>query len=69
MVRIILRCVFFLLCGTGLLAHGQSLQSPEAWLGYIPGERFAYHHEVINYVRHMAHTSPRVNLFTYGKSL
>jgi hypothetical protein len=68
MVKYILRCALMLLCGVAVIAQGQSLQSPEAWLGYSPGDRFAYHHEVINYVRHMAQASPRVSLFTYGKS-
>lgn len=54
----------------GLIQSGQAqrLQSPEAFLGYAPGERFAYHHEVMQYVRHLAQSSSRVKMFTYGKS-
>jgi hypothetical protein len=68
MIHVILRCALFLCFGIISLAYTQDVQSPKAWLGYSPGERFAYHHEVINYVRHIAQASPRVSLFTYGKS-
>ncbi|MFK7969501.1 MAG: M14 family metallopeptidase [Bacteroidia bacterium] len=62
----LLICVLLFFAGEKLQA--QKLQSPEAYLGYTPGDRFAYHHEVINYVRHVAQASPKVDLFTYGKT-
>ena len=46
----------------------QSLQSPEAFLGYRLGTRFTPHHRVVDYFEYVARTSPRVQLVQYGET-
>lgn len=43
-------------------------QSPAAFLGYEPGERFTPHYMVMEYVRHVADNSPRVTISPYGET-
>ena len=48
------------------VAQNTTLQSPEQFLGYEPGERFTPHHRVLDYARHVAETSDRVTFHPYG---
>ena len=50
------------------IAAGQSMQSPSEFLQYQLGERFTYHHKVLDYFRHVAEQSDRVELYKYGKT-
>lgn len=43
-------------------------QSPSKFLGYKMGQRFTFHHRVVDYVQHLAATSPRVKYIEYGKT-
>lgn len=63
----LLASVFTLLLCTGSL-QAQQLQSPAEFLGYELGERFSLHHQVVDYYRHVAEHSDRVELKTYGES-
>lgn len=47
-------------------AATEGLQSPGAFLGYPLGSRFTPHHRVVDYVRHVAQHSPRVQVEPYG---
>jgi len=48
------------------LAQPAELQSPDTFLGYDLGTQFTPHHRVTDYVRHVARTSPRVEVQQYG---
>ena len=47
---------------------GQSLKSPSDFLGYPLGERFTYHHRVIDYFEYIESQSEKVLLYEYGKT-
>ena len=49
------------------LVFGQ-LQSPESFLGYELGTQFTRHHQVIDYVKHVASTSAYATTKSYGKT-
>ena len=51
-----------------VIVHSQTLKSPAEFLGYSLGDRFSYHHKVVEYVRHVANNSERVELKEYGKT-
>ncbi|MDX1632060.1 MAG: M14 family zinc carboxypeptidase, partial [Thermoanaerobaculia bacterium] len=51
-----------------LPALDPSVPSPAEYLGYPLGERFTPHHELLGYLETLASHSPRVELWTYGKS-
>ena len=53
------------LTSTGLFAQ---LKSPEQFLGYKLGERFTRHYKVVEYVNHVAQTSPNVKIHQYGET-
>ncbi len=44
------------------------MQSPEEFFGFTWGERFAYHHQIVAYFRHIAQQSDRVKLIEYGQT-
>lgn len=48
--------------------NSQPLQSPSEFLGYGLGTRFTYHHRAVDYVRHVAETSPVVSILPYGET-
>lgn len=50
------------------IAGAQQLLSPQAFLGYEPGQRFTRHHRVVEYFQHVASVSNRVHFFTYGET-
>ena len=50
-------------------AHAQDrLLSPSEFLGYELGNRFTPHHRVMDYVAHVATTSPNIQTVTYGET-
>lgn len=53
-----------------LLAFALSAQvkSPDQFLGYELGEKFTRHHRVVEYFKHVAANSPKVQLKEYGKT-
>ena len=52
--------------GLHLLLHAQNLQSPADFFGYAPGEGFAPHHKVVDYVQYLSSTSSNATLMPYG---
>lgn len=46
----------------------QTVQSPEEFLGYEPGERFTRHHRVVDYFKHVAENAVNVQLQQYGET-
>lgn len=66
-VRRILVFAFSTLIYTGATAQAP-LQSPADFLGYELGSRFTPHHRVVEYVRHVADSSDRVEVEIYGES-
>lgn len=50
-------------------APAQTLQSPEAFLGYKPGTRYTPHHNVVNYFKYVAqNASSNIKLQQYGQT-
>lgn len=64
-----IKLIFFLF-GFSVIkfVSAQNLKSPESFLGYMPGERFTHHYQVIDYFQHLAQNSNQVQLKTYGQS-
>jgi hypothetical protein len=60
----LLFCIAFTLC-LSLPAMAQ-LQSPDQFLGYELGDRWTQHHNVLNYVKHVAEESEFVTIHHYG---
>jgi len=50
-------------------ADAPAVTSPSEFLGYELGTRFTPHHRVVDYVRHVAATSPRVQVEQYGTTV
>ena len=49
--------------------NGQAqLQSPAEFLGYELGTQFTRHHQVIDYVKHVAENSTLATTASYGKT-
>ena len=48
--------------------QAQRLLSPEAFLGYAPGEAFTPHHRVVDYIQHLTENSSNAILTPYGKT-
>ena len=74
-MKISLRSLFVLFFLGGMMQAAfvsaglsQTVQSPEAFLGYAKGERLTPHHRVMDYVMHVAENSDRVMAEPYGKS-
>lgn len=59
--------LLFVLIAPVALAQN-SLQAPDAFLGYTLGDRFTPHHRVMDYVEHVAAQSPNVQVQPYGKT-
>jgi Zinc carboxypeptidase len=54
---------------TGISAFGQSLQSPEAFLGYSLGSKYTQHYKIVNYVKQVAAAAPSmVKTAKYGET-
>ncbi|MBT1685311.1 M14 family metallopeptidase [Dawidia soli] len=55
--------------GLCLAASAQTrLQSPGEFLGYALGDRFTYHHRVVEYYQHVADALPNVEVVQYGET-
>lgn len=66
----IIRCFLLLIFCFSLFSNQiyAQVQSPGQFLGYQTGERFTPHHQVLNYVKHVAEQSDRVAIHTYGQT-
>ena len=66
--RVVLPVVLLLVLGApqSRAQSAASLQSPATFLGYELGEQFTPHHRMVDYVRHVAETSPNVSVEPYG---
>jgi hypothetical protein len=54
---------------SSLTATAQTrLQSPREFLGYELGDRFTYHHLVVEYYKHVAEALPNVEVVQYGET-
>ena len=58
--------LFFSISFSGL--NAQKLQNTEEFLGYKLGDKFTFHHRVIDYFEYVAENSTKVQLQEYGKS-
>ncbi|WKV12719.1 M14 family metallopeptidase [Marivirga harenae] len=58
----ILTCLF-----TNLLL-AQNLQSPEEKLGYALGDKFTFHHQVVDYFKYLSENSDQMILLKYGET-
>ncbi|MBX2840656.1 MAG: zinc carboxypeptidase [Flammeovirgaceae bacterium] len=47
---------------------GQNLKSPEEFLGYAPGHKFTFSHQVVNYITHATESSNKAQLLKYGET-
>lgn len=56
----------FLIISTTIFA--QTIQSPDAFLGYELGTRFTNHYRVVDYYQYLAKSSDMVQLEAYGKT-
>ncbi|WP_296620167.1 M14 family metallopeptidase [Marivirga sp.] len=58
--------IIFSLFSQLLLA--QELQSPESKLGYSLGDKFTFHHQVVDYFKYLAESSDQIILKKYGET-
>ena len=47
---------------------GQSIKSPEEYLGYPLGDQFTFHLQAVDYFKYVAEGSPYVQYVPYGAS-
>jgi len=66
-MKIAVSILSLLFCFT-FSAFGQSLQSPEQFLGYELGSQFTVHHKLTDYFDHLAKNSDQITLLPYGNS-
>lgn len=50
------------------LEYSDVIQSPAEFLGYQPGEAYSHHFQLGAYLKHLAESSDRVELVTYGQT-
>jgi len=48
--------------------HGQSLQTPSENLGYALGDKFTFHHQVVDYFKYLSENSDQLFLRKYGET-
>ena len=58
----------YLLFTSSAFLCAQSPKTPSDFLGYELGEEFSYHHEMVNYFKHVAETSAKVSIEMYGQT-
>ena len=46
----------------------ESLLTPKEFLGYELGDKFSFHHDAVNYFKHVSKTVEHVNLIQYGET-
>lgn len=68
MMKKLLLVVMLGIVSQSVHAQENDLQSPEEFLGYAIGEKFTYHHRVLDYFRYIAASSPNVKLEEYGST-
>ena len=61
-------CSFLLLVLSNIAICQSIIQSPKDFLGYDLGEKFTYHHKVVDYFRHISDNSNQVTIINYGKT-
>jgi len=57
-----------ILCFLPNVLWGQDIKSPSEFLGYPLGDKFTYHHKVVDYFEHVAQFSDLVTLQHYGQT-
>lgn len=63
------KAVFLFISTLSFLGFAQdTLQTPDAFLGYPLGSQFTRHHQVIDYVEYLAEQSPYAQTKSYGKT-
>ena len=63
------KAVFLFISILSFLGFAQdTLQTPDAFLGYPLGSQFTRHHQVIDYVEYLAEKSPYAQTKSYGKT-
>ncbi|MFK7946164.1 MAG: M14 family zinc carboxypeptidase [Saprospiraceae bacterium] len=67
LVKQIFITILFFSINLGYL-NAQKLQNTKEFLGYTLGDKFTFHHRVIDYFEHVATNSNKVQLHKYGKS-
>ena len=63
-----MRISLLLACFCAGLSAAAQLQTPGQFLAHPYGAQFTRHHELVDYVRHVAANSPRVQLEEYGRT-
>ncbi len=63
-----LSACFYLLTTIQSLSYGQSIMTPEQFLGYELGDNFTYHHTVVEYFNYVRDHSENVLIQPYGKT-
>jgi hypothetical protein len=48
--------------------QGQTIKSPDEFLGYELGTQFTYHHRAVEYFKYIAENSPLAKYREYGMS-
>lgn len=66
-MRILFIGIIFILGGSQSII-AQEMKSTTSFLGYKLGEKFTYHHQIVNYFEHIAEHSDRVKLVQYGQT-
>lgn len=51
-----------------IAANGQSVKSPDEFLGYELGTQFTYHYKAVEYFKYIAETSPLAEFVGYGST-
>jgi hypothetical protein len=51
---------------SGFLLNGQSIKSPDEFLGYELGTQFTYHQKAVDYFKYIAGASPMADYVSYG---
>lgn len=57
-----------LICSIASISIAQTLQSPDEKLGYNLGDKFTFHHQVVDYFQYLAETSDQIILKKYGET-
>lgn len=57
-----------LICSIASISIAQSLHSPNQKLGYELGDKFTFHHQVVDYFQYLAESSDQIILKKYGET-
>jgi hypothetical protein len=64
--RQLLLAIFLHLAVYNAIFAQANIQSPKDFLGYELGEKFTYHHKVVEYYKHISDNSNQVTFYNYG---